>query len=581
MQHLVTYAVAIVLSTSASLAGDAITIDGLFDDWILVEVTQFDVSGDGTAEDFAELKITNDNDFLFIKFSLRNGERLLQDSNSIRLYLDTDNRADTGRLFHGIGAEIEWCFGCRQGIFYSASGARTIQQAELVLRSAPTVSSKDFELAFSLKSEPMTGGTTQVPASLAVVLAASDEVDLVPDQPGGVVYTIDKSSVEPPSPMPLTREHESDLRVMTYNTLGGGLLNPLRQEAFRRLIQAVHPDIMAFQEQGGAEQVRMLLESWLQESDLNSVMLGNNNLVVSKYPILDQALLTSSGRTMAVLLQTEPTLGSNLLILNSHLACCTQDALRQRDADELTMILRNWRTGAGPFFLPDRTPIIHLGDFNLVGASHQLRTLVEGDIVDEAQFGDDFSPDWDGSALTDLFSRHTSIGMGYTWRNDNSSFSPGKLDYILYSDSVIELGRHFVLNTLAMSPDDLVLYGLAADDTRVASDHLPRIMDVASENPVSVQDRTADIPQDFQLFPAFPNPFNPMTRIAYSLKVATQVSLTVYDLLGREVEVLVDGFQAAGRHEILFDASGLASGIYAYKLRALGVSQTKKLMLAK
>jgi len=180
-----------------------------------------------------------------------------------------------------------------------------------------------------------------------------------------------------------------------------------------------------------------------------------------------------------------------------------------------------------------------------------------------------------------LFSRHTAIRMGYTWRNDNESFSPGKLDYILFTDSVIELGNHFVLNTLAMSNSELDLYGLLSDDTNIASDHLPRIMDISSVNPVSVGEIGVDVPQSFQLFPAFPNPFNPTTKIQYSLPSATHVSLKVYDMAGRQVKVLVNEFKTSGSHIVEFDATGLASGVYAYRLEVIGFSKVEKFMLLK
>jgi len=92
---------------------------------------------------------------------------------------------------------------------------------------------------------------------------------------------------------------------------------------------------------------------------------------------------------------------------------------------------------------------------------------------------------------------------------------------------------------------------------------------------------------DFILHPssfilsAYPNPFNPSTTIAYDLPKAGYVSLRVFDLLGREVSVLRDGFVEAGSHRVTFDGSGLPSGIYFARLDAGSFSQTKKLMLLK
>ena len=86
----------------------------------------------------------------------------------------------------------------------------------------------------------------------------------------------------------------------------------------------------------------------------------------------------------------------------------------------------------------------------------------------------------------------------------------------------------------------------------LASDHLPRIMDIASLNPVQVQDKI-ETPLHFQLYQAYPNPFNPETKIKYAIPEATHVSLIVYDVLGHHVSVLVDEFKTEGNYTVEFD----------------------------
>ncbi len=85
----------------------------------------------------------------------------------------------------------------------------------------------------------------------------------------------------------------------------------------------------------------------------------------------------------------------------------------------------------------------------------------------------------------------------------------------------------------------------------------------------------------YELSQNYPNPFNPMTRINYELKEAGFVSLKVYDVMGREVATLVNGRQMAGEQEATFNATGLASGVYFYRLQAGNFTQTKKMMLVK
>jgi hypothetical protein len=88
-------------------------------------------------------------------------------------------------------------------------------------------------------------------------------------------------------------------------------------------------------------------------------------------------------------------------------------------------------------------------------------------------------------------------------------------------------------------------------------------------------------PLDFSLSQNYPNPFNPSTSISYQLPVASGVKLTVYDLLGREVSMLVNAKEEAGYHEIPFDGAGLASGVYLYRLTAGSFVQTRKMLVIK
>ncbi len=88
-------------------------------------------------------------------------------------------------------------------------------------------------------------------------------------------------------------------------------------------------------------------------------------------------------------------------------------------------------------------------------------------------------------------------------------------------------------------------------------------------------------PTEYALANAYPNPFNPTTSITYELPEPTSVRLSVFDMLGREVAVLVDGEKSAGRHSVRFNAEGLTSGIYIYRIHAGTFTQTKKFTLMK
>jgi hypothetical protein len=85
----------------------------------------------------------------------------------------------------------------------------------------------------------------------------------------------------------------------------------------------------------------------------------------------------------------------------------------------------------------------------------------------------------------------------------------------------------------------------------------------------------------YKLNPAYPNPFNPSTVIPFQMAAASDVSIRVYDVLGRNVATLVDGFMSAGNHSVQFDASGLSSGVYLIRLNTTGVQQIRSVSLIK
>jgi len=140
---------------------------------------------------------------------------------------------------------------------------------------------------------------------------------------------------------------------------------------------------------------------------------------------------------------------------------------------------------------------------------------------------------------------------------------------------------------------DVVCFGLDRSGALYAGtrDHgLFRFM--RSPNYVSPDD--AGLPASFSLFPNYPNPFNPTTGIRYQVPGVSDVRLVVYDLLGRDVAVLVDERKAPGSYEVKFDAAGLASGVYFYRMtagdpptgsgsraEARSYIQTRKMMLVK
>ena len=89
------------------------------------------------------------------------------------------------------------------------------------------------------------------------------------------------------------------------------------------------------------------------------------------------------------------------------------------------------------------------------------------------------------------------------------------------------------------------------------------------------------MPRNFALSQNYPNPFNPTTMINYSVAKESNVTIKIYDVMGREVETLVNENKEPGNYEVNFNAQNLASGIYFYKMNAGDFTSIKKLTLLK
>jgi hypothetical protein len=108
-----------------------------------------------------------------------------------------------------------------------------------------------------------------------------------------------------------------------------------------------------------------------------------------------------------------------------------------------------------------------------------------------------------------------------------------------------------------------------------------RLRDVCKSDPVSNEYADDSVPTEFALRQNYPNPFNPSTVIAFDLPTAADVSLTIYDILGREVARLASGQRHAGRYQETWDAGDFASGVYFYRLEAGDFKELKMLTLVR
>jgi endonuclease/exonuclease/phosphatase family metal-dependent hydrolase len=566
--HALAAVLCLLVPTIALADLEPIQVDGYFDDWAAVPVAHDDSGDDAGPVDFGRIWVANDQDHLFIRFET-GGEVQPDEQQNMRLYLDTDMNAGTGTSFNGIGAELMWEFGWREGTFTNGS-TYTVDHADIGLQVGPTFSSTDFEIAIRRDAIPGGGRNLFTGGTIRFALRDMDSYDAAPSS-GSVSYTFAAGSIAVPS-LPLTREDPAHIRLATWNVQSDGLFDGGAAEAAQnRLLDAMDPDILIVNEvwDSSAAAVRDKIAQHLPSGpgeDWYAVKRDAGNVVVSRFPIVQSWEISTYYRLTAVLLDLGDVSTKDLLVIACHWRCCTADDDRQNEADAVIEFLRDAKDPGGVITLPEGTPFILGGDLNLVGLRQQFETLVTGDIQDEGSYGPDDAPDWDGADFAYPRSRQPDARAVYTWRKDYSSFYPGVLDYIFYSDSALDVHNHFVLETRTMAETTLGTYGLKEYDTTDASDHAPRVADFTVFDPLSP---VPQVPAEAgaRLLPNVPNPFNPSTTVRFELDRAASVKLKIYDARGRLVRELAAGTFTAGIHGVLWDGTDragrqVASGVY-------------------
>ena len=317
------------------------------------------------------------------------------------------------------------------------------------------------------------------------------------------------SAQEFPKASIFQRHRDVDLRVMCWNVRLESVVPPngARSESFIRIVRAMNPDLIALQEimrPDSVEKVRSLMdgefplsdgESWNVHSVADNMLISRLPLqrtdgkLVAKYPYPELGLPDFHYGFATAMLKShdnDSDLGFYVVAMHNKSGVGEEnERLRQLQSDSIAHWIREVRDNDSPTAIATGTPIIILGDMNvLTNASLQpFETLLTGNIVDEAKFGPDFDIDWDGTDLADARPSHNGHGEHfYTWRYDDTQFDPGALDRVIYTDSVLSINQSIVLDTTAMPAEDLSRLGLLRSDVLFGGkpgyfDHLPLIVD--------------------------------------------------------------------------------------------------------
>ncbi len=595
----------IILFTNLFAQSLPIFLDGRTDDWNISVPTYIDSENDGNVYDFKYFSATNDEQFLFIRIKVTPFFKLVE-NNELSLYIDGDNNHGTGFSINEIGAELRFDLGERSGINYH-NGSSQFFHPDIQFRSMPTVTDTTFEFAIGRQFIPPNNGTGTIKLFF---IDGEANGDWMPNSGQTFEYTFDNTPTPILIPTEISREDTTLLRIMNWNVLFDGLLDPQRNDSFERILQAVQPDIICFNEffNSSATQVRNAINQMLPlpgGASWYAVKLDAGNVTLSKYPVTQNWPVYPDHRITAALINLPQIFERDILVINCHFKCCggvTNDETRQREADATIAFILDAKTPGGVIDLPSGTPFVMLGDFNLVGDRQQLITLRTGEIINTQLFGNGSPPDWDNTDLEDILSQQSDKRTAYTWRNDQSSFPPGRLDFQIYSNSVMSVEKDFIIQTEVMSQSRLNKYGLQIFDSETASDHFPKVTDFSFDFISNVNSKTEL--NNFMLEQNYPNPFNPTTKIRFTIPTSPfdpspyqgegnrerLITIKVYDVLGNEVATLVNEELASGKYEIEFSANegsvssfrlvrNLPSGIYFYQLRMGNFVETKKMVL--
>ena len=253
---------------------------------------------------------------------------------------------------------------------------------------------------------------------------------------------------------------KGEFRVVSWNIQFGNLLDD--RDRSGRILNALKPDVLLLQELDGDDESEPI-STFLHETLGGSWTVGLSDVSGTKRHHKLRCAVTSSKPTQSVarvgnaplkaILATIEVDEKPIHFVSLHLRCCggpsgEEEDQRQEEARQIRNTLDSMQTPS----------CVVAGDWNLVGTKMPLE-IVQSDTL---KIVDAFQPDGRSNA---------------TWSDDSSSFTPGRLDWMLYSPASLQVANSFILDSSDLDSDTLQLYHLNATDTAELSDHLPLVAD--------------------------------------------------------------------------------------------------------
>jgi len=428
-----------------------------------------------TAEWPAHAKATADDHYLYLRFTPPGPTAALQASpRPTRILIDADMNADTGLDDFGVGAELKITLspdpkhsGVTVTRYTPGLAPETISHADVDFSFAPTYASGTYEARIA---------RTRAIAPLAFrgacrgLIVSGDADDAWVSKFATDLPPIASARAAKPAAVPtIPAKPEGSLRVLSWNILKNSIEKD--PEPFARVVRALAPDVVLVQEWDGADAGTLAdwfnthapldSETW-SGAARPSMGVGVATRYTIKRPQDTEFSVDGEwpARCSGALISTP---FGELIAASTHLKCCggagsDEDERRVRE----TRAIENGLYNA----YPDATPktLVIGGDLNLVGTRRPLDILAE-------------SLDVDGSALAIANLQVLHDNARYTWTDDASAFTPGRLDWVLVGDANADIVDAFVLDARRLPVGSLDAAGIKPGDTSI-SDHLPVIVDI-------------------------------------------------------------------------------------------------------
>jgi endonuclease/exonuclease/phosphatase family metal-dependent hydrolase len=445
------FAATLSLILAGKLSASVMRIDGEFEDWKDVKVCASDPEGDAKgAFDITKVYAASQGSILYLRFdtttilNIQNGPEaegtlliIIDLSNDRQLILDTRGRQ----------------------AFLNDSLKERIPWDRLKYIVGPTYARNEFEIQIDLAGFNIHRGD-----AISIQFDGSDRLSA----PVAFIFS-------QPSETPKRRSHRrdvgTDVRIVSFNTYYEGLSDPDRAEAMGRLLNSVNGDVYCFQEEwkteGHGEILKRLMP--LENDNPWHIHKVHGNVIASKYPL--KALPSRNDRYAAAHIGLAE---NHLFVINVHLKAMgyidsREDHLRTQQANDIIATIAEIHRGQHSKDDPAGTKpaIVIVGDFNLVGS----RTPLDR-IIGKNDYG---LKDW---LIPNLIGESV-----VTWRGaSRDSFSPGKLDYVVYSARTLMPKNGFILNSELLNQAERRQLKLDAADSTL-SDHLSMTVDFQFSDP--------------------------------------------------------------------------------------------------